>query len=429
MNDLTVLLLSGGRSKRFWPLSHKMIGNYLGKTFLEHQIETLKKIGFSDIVVVVNQEVSGSFTAEDITLELQTGDGQAAAIVSAREYISDKPLLVLNADDIISPKLLQKFADFSHKKHNFLVGKYVEKYFPGGYLVLKGTFVQKIIEKPTPGTEPSNFTRLVCDYFVKGSDLISYLTKTAQKKSDDVYEQTISTMIASGEQFEMIPYQDTWIPVKYPWATLEVMDYFLAKIKDSVIDDSAKIHKTATISGPVVFESGVRVLEYAKLTGPLYVGRDTIIGNHTLVRASMIGKNTVVGFSSDVTRSYIGDNVWLHSNYVGDSVLSNNVAMGAGAILANLRLDEGEIASYVGKNRIGTGRNKLGALIGENARIGVGAQLMPGVKVGKNSVVGAGVILQKDLQDYQQCFVKQTHVIQKNSLAAITDRDKFRKKL
>ena len=65
--------------------------------------------------------------------------------------------------------------------------------------------------------------------------------------------------------------------------------------------------------------------------------------------------------------------------------------MGAGAALANLRLDDGVIQS--------SGKNKLGVMIGMHVRIGVNASIMPGIKIGKGSFVGSGVVLDRDLPE------------------------------
>jgi len=429
MNNLTVLLLSGGKSTRFWPLPHKMLLPFLGKSFIEHQINFLKTVGCEDIVVVVNSEIATQINGEGITVETQQGEGQAAAILSARQFITDNPLLVLNADDVISSSLISRLLEFSGRK-NLLTGFHTTEYFPGGYLELVGKQVKRVIEKPGKDKTPSSYVRLVCDYFSRGIDIINYLEKVPHAvKSDDRYERALSAMMVAGEQFEMLSYSDTWLPIKYPWHTLAAMDYFLATITSSQIDASVQVHATATITGLVVLEAGVRVMEYAKLVGPLYIGKNTIIGNHTMVRSSMIGENSVIGFGSDITRSYIGSNTWLHTNYVGDSVLANNVGVGAGAVFANLRFDEKNVNSTVTKERIDTGRSKLGVMIGENSRIGVGVHTMPGIKIGSNCVVGATVLLDHDVPDNTRIFTKQSHTVMKNQEPVSIDRTKFRKKI
>jgi bifunctional UDP-N-acetylglucosamine pyrophosphorylase/glucosamine-1-phosphate N-acetyltransferase len=102
-------------------------------------------------------------------------------------------------------------------------------------------------------------------------------------------------------------------------------------------------------------------------------------------------------------------------------VLENNVSMGGGAKLANLRLDDGEIS--------GTGRNKLGAMIGQGVRIGINASIMPGVKIGKNSFVGSGVILDRDLPEDSFCVAKSAYTVTKNRAQASTSREEFKKKI
>ncbi|MBI2010231.1 MAG: glucose-1-phosphate thymidylyltransferase, partial [Candidatus Chisholmbacteria bacterium] len=198
------------------------------------------------------------------------------------------------------------------------------------------------------------------------------------------------------ETFTLITYDEYWQATKYPWHLLSVTDLLFKDLKEhrgKDVDISAK----ATVNGPVVFESGVKVLENAVISGPAYIGANTVIGNGALVRQSHVGCDCVVGFSTEIARSYVGDGCWFHSNYVGDSVLESNISLGAGTVLANFRLDEGEISSMVEGIKIMTGRHKLGSIIGKDVRIGINSSLMPGVKIGEGSFIGAGVMLDQDV--------------------------------
>jgi acetyltransferase-like isoleucine patch superfamily enzyme len=60
-----------------------------------------------------------------------------------------------------------------------------------------------------------------------------------------------------------------------------------------------------------------------------------------------------------------------------------------------------------------TGRDKFGAVIGENAFISVDAMTMPGVKIGKNTVVGPGTHVHEDLPDNARIYVKQEQIVLK----------------
>lgn len=424
-----IILLAGGKSRRFWPIENKLTLKFLGRSWLEWQIDKLINLGFSEIILVSTKDIIERFAGRHVKGVIQQGGGQAAAIISAQDLITDRPILVVNANDLVESKLFKNLLKIIDRQHNVLVGVKVKDYFPGGYLVLNGNTVVKVVEKPGEGKEPSNYVKLVCDYFQNGRQLITAIQSITSTNADSLYELALSNMMRQGIKFDMLEYQDIWIPLKYPWQILLLMNYLLSQIKKSIIHSSAKIHKTTTISGPVILEKGVRVMEYSKLVGPMYVGTGTIIGNHCLVRQSLIGKECVIGFSSDITRSYIGNNCWFHTNYIGDSVVADEVTLGAGTILANLRFDEGKIYSLVQNQRIYTGLNKFGAIIGYRTRIGIESQVMPGIKIGQNCIVGPGIILQQDLSNNQRCYIKQSYLVEGNLSQITSNRQDFKQKL
>ncbi|MFV1917663.1 MAG: hypothetical protein ACC618_04260, partial [Patescibacteria group bacterium] len=126
-----------------------------------------------------------------------------------------------------------------------------------------------------------------------------------------------------------------------------------------------------------------------------------------------------------------GSPSWFHTNYVGDSVFDGNISMGSGAITANLRLDEGDIlSSSVRRKKVNTGRNKVGVIAGWGTRFGVNAVPMPGIKIGRDCFVGAGVLLNQDLPDGSFCVVRQSQKITKNRTKVdMGVRNKFHKKV
>jgi bifunctional UDP-N-acetylglucosamine pyrophosphorylase/glucosamine-1-phosphate N-acetyltransferase len=217
--------------------------------------------------------------------------------------------------------------------------------------------------------------------------------------------------------------------ITYPWEYLDLLDEALSKIRRRIPKD-VQISKLAVVEGKVTLEPGVRIFEGAKVRGPAYIGKNTIIGNGSLVRESIIGESCVVGYCTEIARSLIGSPSWFHTNYVGDSIFDGDISMGSGAITANLRLDEAEIVSMIGNKKIGTKRNKLGCIVGAGTRFGVNAVPMPGIKIGQNSFVGAGVVLNQDLPDGSFCAAKQELKIAKNRTRVTMDsRSKFRKKV
>jgi bifunctional UDP-N-acetylglucosamine pyrophosphorylase/glucosamine-1-phosphate N-acetyltransferase len=116
----------------------------------------------------------------------------------------------------------------------------------------------------------------------------------------------------------------------------------------------------------------------------------------------------VVGEFSIVKRSVIMDHTNVpHLNYVADSLIGSNCNLGAGTVTANLRFDERSVKVRIKGKKVDSGRRKLGVIMGDNCKTGINVSLMPGVKVGPNSVVGPGVVLYEDLAPGRSIFVKR----------------------
>lgn len=432
MGNLNVVILAGGESSRFWPLKEKNSYTFLGSTNIELQIERFKKIQPSKIYLVKNNDLK--IINKDLTIIEQEGNGMAGAIATTLKEINpEEELLILNANDYYDENLV---ADFSKIRGGLLkenqamiVGYKTQSYFPGGYLKLDNEFITDVVEKPGEGNTPSDFINIVFHYFPQAKKLREFL-HTSKSDKDDVYEVALSNMIKSGMKFKMLEYTKEWKTIKYPWHVLDVMNYFLDSIKEQKISSQAAISPKAHINGNVIIEEGVRVFEGAIIHGPVYLGKNTIVGNNSLVRNSMIGENCVIGFSTEVARSYFKSNIWLHKNYVGDSVFEDNISLGSNAVTGNLRLDEQNIIKNVRGNEVNTQRNKLGAVVGSDVRIGVGTVTMPGVRIGQGSFVGPNVSLDKDVGDKMFVKMESKLVITENKFDITqTSRDNIKKDL
>ncbi len=147
----------------------------------------------------------------------------------------------------------------------------------------------------------------------------------------------------------------------------------------------------------MIIEDGVVVKEFAVLKGPLYLGKNTMVGNHSLLRESFIEANSLVGSYSEITRSYLGEGVKTHQNYIGDSVIGDYVEFGAGSKTANWRLDRQQVTMKIKDKEVTTGKEKMGAIIGERVKTGMNVALMPGVRIGKHSSIWPNLTVKKDI--------------------------------
>ncbi len=432
MGNLNIIILAGGESSRFWPLKNKNSYPFLGMKNIDLLIERLSKIKDSKFFLVNNNNLKvDADKADQLT---QKGKGMAGAVLTALSKIDlNEEILILNAndyyDDILISNFISKRQSLKESQQAMIVGFRTEKYFPGGYLELDGEYVSGIIEKPGEKCVPSDLVNIVFDYFPNGQELFEAITNSKSNK-DDLYEVALDSMMKSNTKFKFLEYKGQWKTIKYPWHVLDVMEYFLNTIKGQNISTKADISKSAFIKGDVIIEDGVKVFEGAIINGPCYIGKDTIIANNSLVRNSMIGDNCVIGFATEVARSYFKDNVWLHKNYVGDSILESNISFGSNSVTGNLRLDEQNIFKEVKREKVDTQRNKLGAIVGSNVRIGINVNTMPGISIGENSFIGPNVNIEKDVPEKQFIKVVQELESKENNFdIRKTSRNEIKSKL
>lgn len=404
---MKAVFLCGGIGKRMFPITEdKFLLKFLDKTLLQIQLETARQAGLSDFLIVCNtynmeqiEKIAGIVSDIKFKLVLQKQPrGIADALKSAASFL-DEDILIINPNDVFAASAYASLLQGAKKKSagSYMLGYNTKSYFPGGYLVVNtANDLEHIVEKPKPGEEPGKLVNILLHLHTDSKRLLGYIEEVKTTK-DDAYECALDSMAKAGHKIKVIPFDDFWAPVKYPWHIFDVVKYMLHMSRPE-ISSSASVSARATVEGKVIIDDGVRVLENAVIRGPAYIGAGSIIGNNVLVRDySHIGADCVIGYGTEVKSSYIGDGCWVHSSYIGDSIIGKGCSFGAGTVLANFRFDEQNISVTVGNEDIDTGRDKLGAIIGDNCKTGINASVMPGIKIGPNSIVGSHVCLTKDL--------------------------------
>lgn len=418
---MQVVFLCGGAGKRMFPIAEdKLLLKFLGRTLLEHRIEQALAAGLNDIVIVGNRQnidrlgaIVPAFPQAHIDLAIQgEASGMADALRSAQNLVGDEIIVVSPSDIFEESAYHQILAERKgDSAASYLLGAKVNSYFPGGYLVVnEKNEIRHIVEKPAPGAEPSNVVNIVVHLHSDSKALFRYLVKM-KDRGFDAYGQALEGMISEGHRLKLVEYDAFWGPIKYPWHLLATMEFFL-KHSPGSIASSAIISDKATIEGSVTIDENVRVLEHAVIRGPCYIGKNSVIGNNVLIRdSSHIGADCVVGFSTEIKHSYVGDGCWFHRNYVGDSIIADRCSLGAGTVTANLRFDGVEVDIKDDGQIVDTGLDKLGAIIGADSKIGINVSIMPGVRIGPNSVVGPHVMLRHDLEPNRMVLLESANRI------------------
>ena len=172
--------------------------------------------------------------------------------------------------------------------------------------------------------------------------------------------------------------------VEYPWEALgEIGDYIKklgAQLPEADYDQPEEF---------VWIAKSAKVAKTASITGPCIIGKDAEVRHCAFIRGNaLVGEGAVVGNSTELKNVILFDKVQVpHYNYVGDSILGYKAHMGAGSITSNVKSDKLPVVIKNGEEKIETGRKKVGAMLGDFVEIGCGTVLNPGSVVGRNSSV------------------------------------------
>lgn len=400
----TFVILAGGIGKRFTPLTiDKTLIPFLGKPLIQHTLEMIERVGGKNVIIATNEHNHEFLSSYHSTLNVQTvlqpkPLGMGDALLHLKDTISDTPIVVMNAVDMVDDSLLKNLLIKAENEYAVVTGITRDTYFPGGYLNIdtqKGT-VTSIIEKPGEGNEPSNLVNLVFHYFSQPQEFISLLQST-QSEADDQYEVSLAQLMRNHD-VSFLEYNGYWQPLKYSYMVLDVMHVLLNNINTQYIHPTATIPTSAQIIGNVYIDEGVRVFENAVVKGPAYIGKKAVVGSNCLVRESVVETGAVTGFGSEITRSYLGPHCELHNNYIGDSVLESHINPSFGTCTANWRIDRQSIKIKYPSGIVDTGKIKMGSIVAKDVFCGVHCSLMPGTLIGEKAIIYPGKVVYENVE-------------------------------
>jgi UDP-N-acetylglucosamine diphosphorylase / glucose-1-phosphate thymidylyltransferase / UDP-N-acetylgalactosamine diphosphorylase / glucosamine-1-phosphate N-acetyltransferase / galactosamine-1-phosphate N-acetyltransferase len=135
--------------------------------------------------------------------------------------------------------------------------------------------------------------------------------------------------------------------------------------------------------GPIWLEDGVHVRAFARLAGPIHVARRSTlfggsytavsIGPHCKIRGE-IEESVVLGYSNKA-----------HDGFLGHAYLGAWVNLGAMTTNSDLKNNYGRIRMWTPAGDADTGTTKLGCLLGDHVKTGIGVLINTGTVVGAGS--------------------------------------------
>lgn len=429
--NISAVILAAGKGVRMRSQLPKVVHRVAGKPMVAHVTDAARLAGVKKIVLVVGHRremVEELFLPGAVEFAVQAEQlGTGHALMQAEDKVSgDDTILVLAGDTpLLQASTLKALMDYHRESGAAATVLSTRVEDPHGYGRIirdqKGTF-QSIVEEKDAGTEEKAVQEINSGmYCLQVKDAFAALAG-------------ISTQNAQGEYYltEILPI------LKNNGKKVAVLQLD-AREDIYGINDRIQLAQAEEIlrrrKNESLMQSGVTIIDPRStfIDSDVTIGMDTIIYPGTIIEGqTTIGTDCEIGPGTRITSSAIGNKVLIENSrikeaQVGDectigpfaylrpgAILHRKVKVGDFVEIKKSTLGEGSKAphlSYIGDAQVGKGvnigagtitcnydgKNKWETILEDGVFIGSNTNLVAPIKVGANSITGAGSTITRDV--------------------------------
>ena len=380
---MQAIVLAAGEGSRMRPLTSrrpKVMLPVAGRPFLEHIILRARYAGIDSFVIVVGYQGDhvrshlgdGGRLGVQIDYAFQERQlGTGHALMAARDLAEDS-FVVLNGDVLADTKDLKRVLQSSAPAVAAMRVPDPDRY--GSFLLDGGSMKQVVEKSPNPPSDLAN-----AGIYLFNSKIFEVLEKVEFSKRREIELTDGLNALALQDKIGVVQLE-SWMEIGRPWDILAANEALLQEVEPRV---EGEVEPGASLKGRVSVGSNSIIRSGSYIVGPVIIKEGCDIGPNCYIRpGTSLGKNVRVGNAVEVKNSTIMDGTKIgHLSYVGDSVIGEGCNFGAGTICANLRHDKGSIKSFVKKERVNSGRRKLGVIMGDDVKTGINTTIYPGTVI------------------------------------------------
>ncbi len=450
------IILAAGRGERLWPYNATNAKAALSigtRPLVQWQLDSLSETGVKKVCIVVGllegmvrnacatweranpEKMEISFTEQKVP----TGTADAALLGIQSLGCHDEPVYAIPGDlyfQVEDLQLLEKsvqsscisalVAPVSKRDVQECVRVEIEN--------------DKIVEVRAHSREYSTKSRKLTGLMALPSDFSSVLSSTPDIPTcveiggmapiDRTLAESLHQSIVLG--LEVLPAEATQpiVDIDKPWDLLEANRLSAIiqtkNLTEHDLSEGSSIDSSARIEGSVRLGKGSKIGPGVIVYGNLVVGENSFITDGAFVedsvvvgdgcqiwRGALIGKQSVIGHGCNVGHGAEFEGLMLPESYsyhYGEfwGILGRCSDLGAATVCGTLRFDDGETPHRVKGRKEIPRYHSNATYLGDYVRTGVNAILMPGVKVGPYSLIGAGVLLGEDVPNNTSVFLEQS---------------------
>lgn len=429
--DSAAVILAAGKGVRMCSAYPKVVHRVAGIPMIQHVIKAVQEAGISDVYIVVGhgrefmfQALSG-FEVKFVVQEQQLGTGHA--LRQAESFVKDTScLLVLSGDiPLIRSETLRRLIRGHEESQAIATVLSAALDDPSGYgRIVRNAdrSLQKIVEERDADPEQKQIKEINSGiYCFKGAGVFPYLAGLTKDNAQGEYYLTdvLTMMVRDGHKVGVMPSMDSD-------DILGINDRVQMAFCEAVL----RRRKNLTL-----MQSGVTMIDPGSVfvDRQVVIGADTVILPHTLIEGeTVIGSGCEIGPFVRITNSTVGNGVSIESTSINEAYIDDKCNIGPFAYLRpGTRLGTGvkigdfvEIKnsvigadskiphlSYIGDAQVGKsvnigagtitcnydGANKHPTVLEDGVFVGSNTNLVAPVRVGKDSVTGAGSTITRDV--------------------------------
>ena len=380
---MQAVMMVAGKSTRTYPLTltrPKPLLPVANRPLIYHSLDEMVGL-FDEVILIVGyrKEMIQELLGEEyrgihlIYQEQKEQLGTGHAILQAKPHIRGR-FVACNGDDLFSYEDYQKLLEHPYAA---LVKPVADPSLYGVALVDEHHHLLNMVEKPK--TYLGNLANIGC--YIFEPDIFKDLEKVEVSERGEIEIIGAIMAVVRRSMVKIIPITGFWLPTGYAWDLLKHQEFIMAGMSESHIE--GRIEPGATLNGAVEVGSGTVVRSGSYIEGPVVIGKNCDLGPNCYVRKfTSVGDGCRIGHAVEIKNSIImpGSQI-AHLSYIGDSVVGEGCTIGAGTITANLRHDGKSVRSSIKGKQVDSGRQKLGAILGDRVRTGIHSSLYPGCKL------------------------------------------------
>lgn len=428
---LSTIILAAGQGTRMRSDLPKVLQRLAGKPLLDHVLSTSRALGASDIAVVYGyggDAVRAACDADGIRWELQAQQlGTGHAVQQAAPGIpDDNQALVLCGDvPLLTVATLRRLVDGTASDEVSVLT--VDMADPSGYgrIIREGGNVVASVEEKDATDAQRAVTEINTGVMIApGGRLKKWLAEISNDNAQGEYYLTdvIGLAARDGTTVNGIK-ADDWTEVmgiNDKKQLAEAERALQARLVDELMTQGVGFADPARVDirGKLTCGKDVFIDVNAVFEGDVHIGDGSTIESNNLVRDSKLGPNTLLHSNCHIEGASTGDGCEIgpFSRLRPGAELANNVKIGNFVEVKKSTIADGSKVNhltYIGDTEIGTkvnvgagtitcnydGANKYKTVIGDNAFIGSGVELVAPVEIGKGATIGAGSTITKPAPD------------------------------